>query len=303
VTAALLAALLLPVAFGLIAPPLARRLPPATAVWLLSGGAALAAGASSAALGLLAFLPLAPVFAAQGQLSDQVLRRHYHPPVAVGVLALVAVAVLAVRFGAMLRRRAAALRDAYRLAGSLAATELCVLDLPHWEALAVPGRPGRIVLTSGLLRALTSDQRRAVLAHERAHLSRWHHLHQSVTALAVAINPLLGRIGPALELACERDADEAAAAHSSRAAVATALTRLAERPARRRSPVVLAAAAGDLGHRIGALRLAPARLQAWRVAVLAGLLAATGLAVAVALQDTDHLVDLARAAYRTAHRG
>ena len=301
-TAALLAALLLPAAFGLLAPRLARRLPPATAVWLLSGGAALAAGASSAALGLLAFLPLAPVFAAQGQLSDQVLRRHYHPPVFVGVLAVVAVLALAARFGLVALRRAAALRDAYRLAGSLAATELCVLDLPHREALAVPGRPGRIVLTRGLLRALTSEQRRAVLAHERAHLSRWHHLHQSVAALAVALNPLLRRIGPALELACERDADETAAAGSSRAAVASALARLVERPARRRSPVVLAAATGDLGHRIGALGLAPVRLQAWRVAVLTGLLAAAGIAVAIALQDTDHLVDLARAAYRTTHR-
>ena len=52
---------------------------------------------------------------------------------------------------------------------------------------------------------------------------------------------------------------------------------------------VLAAAATDVANRIVALRAPAPRLVLWRVALLLGLLAATAIAVAVAMHDTERL--------------
>ena len=298
--------LLLSAVFGLAAGPIALRLPPALGSWLLSGGAVLSAAASSASLGLLALLVFAqtPLAAAQGRWSNAVLR-HDGVPAPVGVLAAGAVVVLAWRGVRAAWRRGAAVRHAYRLAASLPATgELAVLDLPTHQALAVPGRPGRIVVSSGLLRSLGGRERRALLAHERAHLRAGHHWHQSAVALAVAVNPMLARVPAALAQCCERWADERAAAESGRTAVADALIRAAAQRATApitapiASSVVLAAAAGDLTERIGALHRPAPRLSRWRLAVPALLLVAIALAVAVALQDVEALFERAQAVYR-----
>jgi hypothetical protein len=94
--------------FGLAAPALARRLPPALGSWLLSFGAVLAAAASSASLGLIALVYLAqlPLLRAQGQWSDAVLRGSGVPPLA-GLLASVAVAGFAMRVVRVAWRRIA----------------------------------------------------------------------------------------------------------------------------------------------------------------------------------------------------
>jgi Zn-dependent protease with chaperone function len=298
--------LLLSAVFGLVAPAIARRLPPALGSWLLSGGAVLAAAASSASLGLLALLVFAqtPLATAQGRWSAAVLR-HSGVPAPVGLLAAaaaVAVGGRAVRVG---WRRGAAVRHAYRLAAALPASgELAVLDLAAHQALAVPGRPGRIVVSTGLLRSLDGRERRALLAHERAHLRGGHHWHQSAVALAAALNPGLARVPAALEQCCERWADERAAAESDRATVAGALVRTATGAAVRRaaSPVVLAASAGDLAARIGALHAPAPQLSGWRLTVPGLLLAATALAVAVALHDVESVFEHAQAVYRARAR-
>ena len=44
------------------------------------------------------------------------------------------------------------------------------------DAYTLPGWPCRIVITSGMLRALTHPERRALLAHERAHACGAHYL-------------------------------------------------------------------------------------------------------------------------------
>jgi len=56
--------------------------------------------------------------------------------------------------------RLIAVRDAYRLAQASPNTvsELSVLDTTDTQAYAVPGRPGRIVVTSGLLRRRDAGQ-------------------------------------------------------------------------------------------------------------------------------------------------
>jgi hypothetical protein len=292
--------------FGVFAPPLSRRLPPHVASWLLSLGGLLAAAASSASLGLLA-LPLvgqAPPVAASGQWSQAVLRERDPLGVPVGLLAAVAVAVLAARFLQVGVRRLRAVHEAHRAAAELAGRggELCVLDSLDRHALAVPGRPGRIVVTTGLLRALDADQRRALLAHERAHLRHRHHLHQTAAALVVAVNPLLSRLPAALELSCERWADEDAASVSRRAVVADALVRAATGCRAPASGVALAAAGADVTARVAALHAPVPRLVLWRVVVPGAVLTAAAIALAVAMRDTERLFELAQDAYRTARR-
>ncbi len=294
--------------FGVVAPVLARRLPPAVGTWLLSVGGMLAAAGSAASLALLGFTLVgqSPLLAARGHWSDTALR-HADPVAApVAVVALIVLAVLTVRFAAAGVRRLTALRDAYRLAASLPAScgELAVIEHPGPRAHAVPGRPGRIVVSTGLLRGLDAGQRRAVLAHERAHLTHRHHLHHTVAHLAAAANPLLRGLPTAVALSTERWADESAAVTCRRDTVAAALTHAALGGARLLGvpSVVLAAAATEIVARVQALRAPAPRLTLWRVALLVALLLATAATVLEAARETERLFELAQYAYRTAHR-
>jgi Zn-dependent protease with chaperone function len=298
--------LLLSAVFAVAAPVLARRLPPHVATWLLSAGGLVAAAASSASLGLLALdgLAQAPLLAAHGQWSGTVLRQHDPLTVPIGALATVAVGVLAVRFLRTGSRRLVAVTGAHRLARGLpgGTGELSVLDSGDRHAFAVPGRPGRIAVTTGLLRSLDGGQRRALLAHERSHLRHHHHLHHTACQLAAAVNPLLHRLPAAVELATERWADEDAAAVCPRDTVAGALTRAVTGNRLGAPAVVLAAAVTDVADRIGALRGPAPRLTWWWLSLPTGLLLATALAVAVALRDTAQLFELAERAYLAGQR-
>ena len=290
--------------FAYSAPALSRQLPPAAATWLLSTGSLLTAAGSTVALALIGFTFVAQnrQLAQSGHWSGQTLRHGGTIWTPVASLAVAAVIVLAARTALAGWRRAAALRQAYQLAAALPAPggELVVLDLPDRQALAVPGRPGRIVLSTGLLRAMDAGQRRAVLAHERSHLRHRHHLHQSITRIAAAANPLLHQLPAAVGLASERWADEDAAGTCRRDTVADALTLAA---AGQTGDVVLAggtvlaAADTEVAARIGALRRPSPTPSPWHLAVLLSLLAATALATFVAAHDTEHLFELAQSAY------
>ena len=287
--------------FGQLAPTLARRLPPAAGTWLLSAGGLLAATASAASLSLLAatLVGESPRLAARAHWSDQTLRHANPVPTPVAVAALVVLALLAVRVAVAAVRRAGALHETYRLAATLhvPAGDLAVLDSAEPHAYAVPGRPGRIVVSTGLLRRLDAHQRRALLAHERAHLTGHHHWHHTAARLAAAANPLLHRVPAGVTLTCERWADEAAAAASQRGTVAEALLRAASAklPA---SAALLAAAVTDLADRVGALRGPAPRMRWGRIAVLVGLLAAAAATLVEAAHDTERLFELAQDTYR-----
>ena len=294
--------------FGQAAPVLARRLPPAVGTWLLSAGGLLAAAGSAASLALLGFTLVgqSPLLAARGHWSDTTLRHADPVATPVALVALAVLAVLAVRFAASAVRRLTALREAYRLAASMPASggELAVIEHPGPQAHAVPGRPGRIVVSTGLLRGLDAGERRAVLAHERAHLTHRHHLHHTVAHLAAAANPLLCRLPAAVALSTERWADESAAATCRRDTVAAALTHAAASSTRLLAApsVVLAAAATEIVTRVQALRAPAPRLTLWRVALLVALLVATAATVLEAARETERLFELAQYAYRTGHR-
>jgi len=96
-------------------------------------------------------------------------------------------------------------------------------------ALAVPGRPGRpgqIVVTTGMLDALDADERRAMFAHELAHLQLRHHLFLRLSGLAAAALPILRPVALQVRFATERWADERAARDiGSRSLVARAVTK------------------------------------------------------------------------------
>ncbi|HET6877816.1 MAG TPA: M56 family metallopeptidase [Jatrophihabitans sp.] len=292
--------------FGSLAPGAARRLPPRIATWLLSGGAVLAATAAGTSLALLAFTLLAmdPEVAEQGGWSQAALRQN--DPVAVPVAA-VALAGLTVLVACALRvavRRIRALRQAYRLAAGMRerAGELVVVPSGEREAFALPGRPGRIVITSTTLRSLDAAQRKALLAHERAHLVHRHHLHQAVVTVAAALNPLLFRLPAATRLSCERWADEDAADGAGRSAVAEALLRLGLGGHSEPMPGALAARGADVATRVQALRRPAIRLRVWRAALPVGVVVTALAASAVAVDQIHTLLELAQAATQAALR-
>ena len=224
--------LIVPAFAALAARPLADRLPPAAATWLLAGSALALALASSAVLGMLALSALVqvPVIAAAGHLSRPVIAagqrrlppgggRGGRPPRGRGRGA---------RAGP-LTRRGRAIVAAHRHASSLpGVSQVVVTEDAAADAYTVPGWPCRIVVTQGMLRALSAGERAVLLAHERAHAQRSHYLFTSVARLAAAANPLLRPVAAQACYTVERWADERAAAQAGdRALAARAVARAA----------------------------------------------------------------------------
>jgi Zn-dependent protease with chaperone function len=294
--------LVLAALFGILAPVIARRLPPPIATWLLSIGGLVAAAGSVAVLGFLAFTLLgrAPVLATQGHWSPTALQHADPVAVPVEVAATLALAAVTVRVAAVALRRSRALLDAHRLAAALPAhrAELAVIADPVPCAYAVPGRPGRIVASVGLLRGLHAGERRAVFAHERSHLQHHHHAHHTAAQLAAAANPLLRALPTAVRLATERWADEDAARTAPRDTVAQALIHAAAPRRSTATPaVVLAVAIEQIATRVQALRAPAPQTSGWRIAALLAVLLLTAASTLLAAHDTERLFELAKHAY------
>jgi hypothetical protein len=207
--------LVVPLLAAAAARPLAERLPPAAATWLLTGSALALAAASSAVLGLLVLTAVVriPLVELAAGLSGPVIRRGDPPSVAVAIAAGALLAVAATAAGRALWRRAAALlatdREARHLPG---AGQVVVTDDETADAYTLPGLRCRIVITAGMLRALDQRERRVLLAHERCHAAGLHYLFSTAARLAAAANPLLRPLAAAVGYTVERWADERAAA-------------------------------------------------------------------------------------------
>ncbi|MDT7713294.1 MAG: hypothetical protein QOG46_2028, partial [Pseudonocardiales bacterium] len=133
-----------------------------------------------------------------------------------------------IRVARVLRARRATNRELRAVCSACGSGELAVVSIDAPHAFAVPGRPGRILVTRGLLSALDGDERRVVLAHERAHLLGRHHWLRAATEVCAAVNPLLIPVREAVAYLVERGADEhAAMVTGSRELVARALTKAA----------------------------------------------------------------------------
>lgn len=208
----------LPLVLPLTALPIARlaeqHLHPRRAARLLATVAVILASCSLVCLGLLvvvgtAQLPGNPL--PDGWSDDEVREAVPHDAFAgkASILALVAVTTAC---GFTLHRHYRFRARAHRtLAGLPDGGDLAVLpdDVPY--AYALPGSPGRIMVSTAMLAALDPAERRALLAHERAHLEGRHHRLLLATRLAGCVNPLLRPLQAALVYSTERWADEEAA--------------------------------------------------------------------------------------------
>jgi beta-lactamase regulating signal transducer with metallopeptidase domain len=136
---------------------------------------------------------------------------------------------------------------------------------------------------------LTLDERRALLAHERSHLTHRHAWWVLAADLATAVNPLLGPTTRAIRHATERWADEdAATAVRDRRLVARTVAHAAllqRRGHRHRSPAP-AATGGEIPRRVAAMLAPKPRSRPLTLAAL-GILAATVFAAAAAVGHTS----------------
>jgi Zn-dependent protease with chaperone function len=121
-------------------------------------------------------------------------------------------------------------------------------------AFATPVRGGRVVLTTGALRALPPDERRALLAHEEAHLRHHHYWWVSAAEIAATMCPPFRATARRVGEAAERWADEdAAVAVGDRRVVARALARTALYGSVPRPSGAVSAAGGPMVVRVQAM--------------------------------------------------
>lgn len=153
--------------------------------------------------------------------------------------------------------------------------ELEIVETDEPLAFAAPGSPGTVVISSGLLAVLDEQERMAVIAHERSHLSQRHGRYLRIAGTAAAAVPFLVPLTRQLRFATERAADEGAAVVvGDRRIVARAIARAALAS----SPLGALAVGGDsVPSRVAEL-LAPGR-PTW-------LPAAAGLTAVVAAAGT-----------------
>jgi Zn-dependent protease with chaperone function len=308
--------LAMPVLAALAARPLAGRLPPAAATWLLVLSAIALALASSAVLGMLALTAVVriPLVDSLAGMSGPVISRDdpASVPVAVAAGALLAAAVTMACRALWRRARAliAAGREARQLGG---AGQVVVTDDEAADAYTLPGVPCRIVITAGMLRALSQPERQVLVAHERAHASGLHYLFTTAARLAAAANPLLRPVASAVGYTVERWADErAAAVTGDREVAARAIARAAlaatAAPPRRPAPAAAALGAvsiparararraGPVPRRVAALLRPPPQPQLLLLAAAVALVAVSGISALEAARDLHALLDLARSA-------
>ncbi len=280
-----------------------RRMRPSTAVRILTGLAlsvSLCTGLVLSAAAVLVCAQWGPLPRIGGW-SASTLRAGLGLPIDAGLAALIVVVFLLTAAVVKCAQAVRALLAAARSANQFEPTvgDLVVVDDAVPTAYSIGGIRGRIVVSTSMLAVLSAPERRALLAHEESHLRHRHWLYLHLVQIAVAANPLLRRVTPAIRYGVERWADEdAAVSVNDRRLVAHALARAALAtvggPARRPS---LAIADDRVAERVTSL-LAP---SSRRAVVLVGVAAAAALAswtAAVVVSNwADNVVQLAEGVY------
>lgn len=214
-----LAVLAVAVALGVGRWPLVPR----ANVWALTTvGVVAAATVASVVATIVAGFVLGPARRAEIVEWCRIVPLHHEVTTVEGIAASAVLAAMALRVLMVMRRHRAAFvsTDDRRVA---------VLDTAEPVAYAAPGKPGCVVVSTGLLSVLEPRERQVVFAHERAHLQLAHHRLLLAGALAVAVVPILAPLVHRLRLATERQADEQAVAAmgGDRQLVAVAITKAA----------------------------------------------------------------------------
>ncbi|MFF7486810.1 M56 family metallopeptidase [Streptomyces luteogriseus] len=234
----------LPLILPLTAWPVARlaeqHLHPRTATRLLTVLAVVLALCSTVCLALVmvvgtAQLPGNPL---PDGWSDPEVRAAVPYDEVVGKAAIPALCAVVVACARTLWRHGRVRRQAHLALAGLRGTEVAVLPdaVPYAYALPPGGRRtgggvsragagrGRVVVTTALLDRLRPGERRALFAHERAHLAARHDRFLLAVQLAARANPFLRPLRTAVAYTAERWADEEAArAIGSRRTVARAI--------------------------------------------------------------------------------
>ncbi|MEV0011090.1 M56 family metallopeptidase [Streptomyces sp. NPDC051840] len=224
----------LPLVLPLTAWPVARlaehHLHPRTATWLLAGVSGVLALCSTLCLALLVVVGTAqlPGNPLPDGWSDPEVREAVPYDEVAGKAAIPALAAVLVSCArAAWRQHRLRRRAGWALVG-LPATSVVVLpdDAPY--AYALPGRKARVVVTTSMLATLNGPERRALFAHERAHLDARHHRFLLLVRMAARANPFLRPLNTAATYTTERWADEDAATRvGSRRTVAHAIGKAA----------------------------------------------------------------------------
>ncbi|GAA2813439.1 M56 family metallopeptidase [Kribbella solani] len=283
------------VGYALIAPAASRRLVPSVATVLLVVGNLLAAASGVFILAVLAFTWIGqfPLVAQQGAWSPAALRSDSPVP---AWPAAVSGCLVMIALGSFLvagLRQARALIAVHRACRGLRPVgDLVVLDDERPDAFSTPQPAGRVIVTSGLLRALDHRERKVLLAHENSHLAHHHAWWNLAAGLTAAVNPLLRPAARAAATAAERWADEdAARAVGDRRLVAETLVRVVQLQthftpsAPAAGQPVAGATGGDLEARVrGLLAPPPRRRPVLIVAAIA--VFAIGSLPAAAVQHT-----------------
>jgi Zn-dependent protease with chaperone function len=227
---------------------LADRMRPDAAV--LFSVASIAAAAVAGVLNLVVFAVKAvaelPAVAGRVGFSDAMVRADTEYVPWVSWLSVVLLLTVFAGLGWVWRAHRRDVAFARRYGALPADGQVVLVDDARAEAFAVPGRPGRIVVTTGMRAALDDAQYAALLAHERAHLAAGHHRLVQFARLSAAAHPVFWWLARRMEFLVERAADEHAATElRDRRVVARAIGAAA---------LVSAGAGGG-----AALRMAPAR--------------------------------------------
>jgi Zn-dependent protease with chaperone function len=303
-TATMLLAVVAWVAFAVTAPRLARRLPPAAATRALTAGAVVIAASSVVMIATVAapWIAQLPEIDDLGYWSPAKLRSDSQVPVAAAVACALLVFVALGRLAVTTWRRVKAMAEVHRCCQHLpsAAADVVVVDSEHPDAFATPLPGGRIVVTTGLLRALSADERRALFAHERSHIAHRHAWWVLATDLAAASNPLLVPSARAVRRAVERWADEDAAhVVGDRVLTARTVARVALLIKDSQPVPATAATGGDVPHRVRALMAAPPRRRLLPVLGMVTMLLLSVSAGISVHERTDTVFDRASVNHRT----
>jgi hypothetical protein len=264
---------------------LADRCHPRTATWMLVVTTVVTATASTLSLSVLALAQLTGVS---------------EVPAPVGIIACVALAPVVVSLCRTGFCHLRTLRDAYDEARLHPGSDLVITPDDAPVAYALPGAPGRIVVSVGMLDALNAAERQVLLAHERAHLANRHYLFLAAAHVAATANPLLRSLCTAMAYTVERWADEVAAdevADRKLTARSVGKAALATRRAVVSHAAALHVATGPVPRRVSALLAGPstARGSAFLAMTFAAaaLLALISYAALDAADDLQELLDIA----------
>ena len=305
---AVLVTMALSVLFAATAPALGRRLPPTLATRMLVAGSLVVSASTLFVLAVVAFTWIGqlPEIAALGPWSTATLRQDDPIPDPAAIGATLLLSLLAAQAARLVVRRCRAVFAVHRSCRHLPhADSLVVVDTDHADAFTTPQRRGRIIVTTGLLRALDPAERRVVLAHETSHLDHRHPWWLLAAELAAAVNPLLGPTARTVAQAVERWADEdAASALADRTLAARTLARTAllmHQRTRGLSGSALGVLNADVPARVRALLAPPPRRRPTVAATLAALALTCTLGAAAVQHSGERLFEHAGAAMSPHH--